>query len=109
MTRITCSAAAVALILFCAISAGAQSVVYNSLPIPQPPNVPSQGFECCGTAEFGDQVTLAGTARVGGFATVLMSDWAKHSDYPSMNGAGYTFPITLNVYDTVANARAHTP
>ncbi|HLJ13983.1 MAG TPA: hypothetical protein VKV15_05760 [Bryobacteraceae bacterium] len=110
MTRITLTAAALALILcFCPGYAIAQTIVYSSLPIPQPPNVPSEGFECCGTAELGDQVQLAGTARVGGFVTVLMSDWAKHSDYPSMSSAGYTHPITLAIYDTVANARAHNP
>lgn len=98
-----------ATLLLCAGCAAAQTAVYNSLPIPQPPNVPSQGFQCCSTAEFGDQVQLAGTARVGGFVTVLMSDWAKHSDYSTMQAAGYSHPITLNVYDTPANAAAHTP
>lgn len=72
---------------------------YNNIPTPLPPNVPSQGFQCCGTSEVGDLVALAGTARQALSATVLMSDWAKHSDYPSMDAAGYTHPITLNIYN----------
>jgi hypothetical protein len=27
-----------------------------------------------------------------------MSDWAKHSDYPSLPATGYNHPITLNIY-----------
>ena len=99
---------AAALFLFVGY-ANAQSTVYNSLRIPQPPNVPSQGFQCCATSEFGDQITLAGTARAAGSVTVLMSDWAIHSDYPSMPTAGYMHPITLNIYDTAVNAAGHSP
>ena len=74
------------------------TVVYNNIPSQLPGNVPSQGFQCCQTAEFGDNVELAGTARRPISATVLMSDWAMHSTYPDMPAAGYTHPITLNIY-----------
>ncbi|MEO8585380.1 MAG: hypothetical protein ABI584_04415, partial [Acidobacteriota bacterium] len=103
----------------CAITSGdwtqfrdcliAPTVVFNSIPFPTPPNVVSEGFECCQNAEFGDQITLAGTARKGVSATVLMSDWALHSQFPAMSTAGFTHPITLNIYSDPAHAAAHTP
>jgi hypothetical protein len=78
--------------------ASAGTAVYNNIPRQIPPNVASQGYQCCQTAEFGDRVQLGGTARRARSVTVLMSDWAKHSDYPSLPDAGYTHPITLNLY-----------
>jgi hypothetical protein len=81
-----------------AVSGPVGSVVYDNIPKPLPPNVPSQGFQCCQTAEFGDYVRLAGTARRPLSATVLMSDWAKHSEYPLLDNTGFTHPITLNLY-----------
>jgi len=72
--------------------------VYNNIPSPLPPNVPSLGYQATSTAEWGDNVFLAGTARRAGSATITMSDWAKHSDYPTMDPAGFTHPITLNIY-----------
>lgn len=73
-------------------------VVYNAIPSQLPGNVPSQGFQCCSVSEVGDYVALAGTARTAQRATVLMSSWSLKSDYPSLNAAGYTHPITLNIY-----------
>ncbi len=93
----------------CAGVAPAQTVVYNSIPSVVPPNVPSEGYQCCATAEFGDKVALAGTPRVAGFVTVLMSDWAKHSEWPTMPAAGFTHPITLNIYADATAALAHAP
>ena len=86
--------------MFAATSALAQygSPVYNSIPNPLPPNVPSLGYQATSTAEWGDHVMLAGTNRRPGSAVVTMSDWAKHSDYPTMPAAGFTHPITLNLY-----------
>ena len=97
--------------LFAAAPVFAQgTVVYDSIPSPTPPNVVSLGFQCCATSEVGDEITLdPATPRRVGYVTVLMSDWAKHSDYPSMPAAGYTHPITLNVYVNAAAAAAHTP
>lgn len=96
-------------ITFAASGLFAQAIVYDSIPALPPPNVTSQGFQCCATSEFGDQITLSGTHRVGGFVTVLMSSWAKQSDWPTMPAGGYTHPITLNIYADAASAGAHAP
>ncbi len=80
-------------------TASAGTVVYNNIPSPLPGNVPSQGFQCCQTAELGDHVALAGTARRARSATVLMSSWSLNSNYPTMGATGYTHPITLNIYN----------
>jgi len=86
------------------------TVVYDSIPSPTAPNVPSQGFQCCATAEIGDEVRLeADTPRRTGFTTVLMSSWSLHSNYTDMPPAGYTHPITLNIYLDAASALANTP
>jgi hypothetical protein len=85
-------------------------VVYDSIPSPTPPNVVSQGFQCCATSEIGDLIQLeADTPRRTGYATVLMSSWSLHSTYPALPAAGYTHPITLNIYLDQASAAAHTP
>ena len=88
------------LVVFSASSALAQvgTPVYNHIPTPLPPNVPSLGFQATQTAEFGDHVFFAGTDRRAASATVVMSDWALHSDYPSMPAAGFSHPITLKIY-----------
>lgn len=80
-------------------AASAGTVVYNNIPSPTPGNVPSQGFQCCQTSEIGDFVQLAGKSRHALSATVLMSSWSLRSDYPTMDAAGYTHPITLNIYN----------
>ena len=86
------------------------TVVYDSIPSPTPPNVPSQGFQCCATAEIGNEVILeADTPRSARYATVLMSSWSLHSNYPNMPPAGYSHPITLNIYRDAASAAAHAP
>lgn len=86
------------------------TVVFSNIPTPIPGNVPSQGYQCCGTAELGDLIRLeADTPRRAGFATVLMSSWAMRSDYPTMPAAGYTHPITLAIYANAADALSHTP
>jgi hypothetical protein len=72
--------------------------VYDNIPNPLPPNVRSLGFQATQTSEFGDNVFLGGTHRRAYSVTVTMSDWAKHSTYPTMSAAGWTHPITLNIY-----------
>ncbi len=103
----------------CAISSGdwdqfrncllAPAVVFNSMPNSTPPNVVSEGFECCQNSELGDRILLAGSARRGISAALLMSTWALHSDYSAMSAAGWSHPITLNIYSDAAHAAAHTP
>ena len=80
------------------VSASVGMPVYDNIPAPLPPNVPSLGYEATSTAEFGGYIQLAGTNRTAGTVTVTMSDWARHSDYPLMDSAGYIQPITLNIY-----------
>lgn len=84
--------------------------VFTNLAAPAPPNVPSQGYQCCGTSEVGDEIALEpGTPRRAGFVTVLMSSWSLHSTYPGMSAEGYEHPITLNLYTDAASANAHAP
>ena len=93
--------AVVTLVLTASAGAVTSSVVYNAVPSPLPPNVASLGFEATSTSEFGDYVHLGGTDRNLDAVTVTMSDWALHSDYPSMLATGWTHPITLNIYNVV--------
>lgn len=89
-----------------AVTAADNTVVYGATVTTLPGNVPSLGFQATQTAEFGDLVQLAGTDRVLRAATITMSAWAKHSDYPGRAASGWTHPITINVYNT---GLAHAP
>ncbi|HEY4572680.1 MAG TPA: hypothetical protein VIJ26_01910, partial [Thermoanaerobaculia bacterium] len=82
------------------------STIYNSIPNPLPPNVPSLGYQATQTSEFGDLIQLGGTDRVLKTVTLVMSDWALASDWPSFPGSGgptWSHPLTLNLY-TVDNS-----
>lgn len=73
----------------------------------------SLGFQATQTAEFGDYVNLAGTARKLNKVTVTMSDWALYSDYTSDarysgNSVKWTHPITINVYAAVPGTPLNT-
>jgi hypothetical protein len=85
-----------------AVPAG-NAVVFDATVTPLPGNLPSVGFQATQTAEFGDLVQLAGTNRVLHSATVTMSDWALANDYPSLPAAGWTHPITFNVYNVAGS------
>jgi hypothetical protein len=87
----------------------APTIVFDSIPVPTPFNVPSQPFQAQQTAEFGDAITLAGTARKAVSVTILMSGWAKFSSYPTMSPAGFVHPVTVNLYSDNAHAVAHNP
>jgi hypothetical protein len=85
-------------------SALTPATIYDATPSPTPPNVASLGYQATQTAEFGDRVVFAGTNRNLTSVTVTMSDWALHSSYPTMPTAGWSHPITLNLYNlNVAN------
>jgi hypothetical protein len=86
-------------VLFLSASGAAGDVIYDSIPSPLPPNVPSVGFQATQTAEFGDDVSFAGTLRHVTTAVVTMSAWAKHSDWPGYPAEGFSHPITLNLYN----------
>ncbi|HMD26212.1 MAG TPA: hypothetical protein VKH61_19095, partial [Streptosporangiaceae bacterium] len=65
---------------------GIGQVIYDSTS----PNVTaSQGYQCCGTSEFGDAVRFAPGLRRLTKVTVEMDDWAVYSD-PSAIPAGFT-------------------
>ena len=93
------------------------SAVFDAIPAVLAPNYPSQPFQAQQTAEFGDAIVLGGTARHAVRFDVVMSTWARQVDYASYAGrpgypltaTGWTHPITLNLYDTAANAAAHVP
>src|SRR5215471_20566210 len=77
------------------------AIIYNSIPGPSlPPNVPSLGYQATQSAEFGDLIQFAGTVRALSTVTLVMSDWALASDWPSFNtGPTWTHPITLTLYN----------
>ncbi len=74
------------------------AVIYDSIPAPQPPNVPSLGYEATSTAEFGELISFAGTDRTLHSVTVLMSDWALASTYASSNPT-WQYPLTFSLYN----------
>ena len=93
------TALALGAVIFTLPAAG--EVIYDSIPAPLPPNVPSLGYQATQTSEFGDLIQFAGTRRLQR-VTLVMSDWALASDYPSFPGsAGPTWnhPLTLNLYN----------
>jgi hypothetical protein len=64
-----------------------------------PPNVVSEGYECCTNGQFGNAIQFAGSARQLTNVTVTLSDWAYQSAYPGFgNASGFTVPLTLNLY-----------
>ena len=78
------------------------SVIYDSVPAPLPPNVPSLGYQATQSSEFGDLIQFAGTERTLKQVTLAMSDWALASDYPSFPGSSgptWSHPLTLNLYN----------
>ena len=97
------SACVIALLLLgsaVSVNSSTTSVAYDSTPSPLPPNVVSLGFQATQTAELGDDIQLTMTDPYLTDVTVTMSDWAKHSSYPSVGTAtDWTHPITLNVYN----------
>lgn len=85
----------------CSTVAAGASTIYSSIPNPLPGNVPSLGYQATQTSEFGDLVQFAGTERKLGGVTLVMSDWAKATDFPSFPGAdgpSWSHPLTLNLY-----------
>jgi hypothetical protein len=98
-------------LLILLVSAAAfADVVYNNIPSPLPPNVPSLGYQATQTSEFGGLIQFAGSgSHALGSATVAMSDWAYYSNWASaVNGTtittnGFYVPLTLSIYDVAAN------
>jgi hypothetical protein len=100
--RIAAMAVLAAVVYSGAALAAPQEFLYNSVPSPLPPNVPSEPFQAGHKAEFGDEITFAGTARDIGRVTIILSDWSVASAYPSFPGAGgatWNHSLTLNLYN----------
>jgi hypothetical protein len=80
-------------------------VIYNSI-IPNGPaaNLPSVGPEAYAFNEFGNAVSLAGTARHLNSVAVTLSSWAcvqgswTTGDCSTPTGSTFSQPITLNIY-----------
>lgn len=93
-----CLAAIAAALCLC--NTAAADVIYDSIPSPQPGNVPSQAYQATQTKEFGSLATFAGGARNLTSVSVLMSNWALQSGYPGQgSAAGYHVPLTLALYN----------
>jgi hypothetical protein len=97
--RMLCSSVGAAVFLL----AGSQltaGTVYDNLPSPLPPSSPSLGFQANHTAEWGDLIQPLGGATSLTHATILMTDWAHQSEFPTFGDAsGWSWPITLTFYN----------
>lgn len=98
----------------CVVNAGATDVAYNAIPFGAAdcPGA-SLGFEATSTSEFGDEVTLGGTARTLVSLTVLFASYGCETGHwygeqpqvippePCVTTPGLTFthPVTANIYD----------
>lgn len=81
------------------LAAHADTVIYNTVPSPLPGNVTSLGYQATQTAEFGNHIQFGPGGRQLTSATVTMSNWAKLSDYSGADPAGWSHPLTLNLYN----------
>ncbi len=83
--------------------------LYSSL-VPAPGNVPSQAFEATQTTQFGNEITMTRSARIG-TVVVTMSSWGCQTR-PSGNcvtapDSKFTEPITLKIYQAPADPNAN--
>ncbi|MBE0607952.1 MAG: hypothetical protein IH609_01090 [Dehalococcoidia bacterium] len=83
-----------------------ENVVYDAIPNPLPPSLPSLGFQATQTAEFGDYVQFDGSGPLASEATVTMVTWAYASTYQAdplynTDATGWDHSITLNLYSVV--------
>jgi len=103
-------AAAVLTIAGAALPAqAATSSVYDSIPVPYSASEASLGFGVTSTAELGQHVALAGSARVLETVSIGFTSWACESgawndDCESAEGATFDLPIALNVYAALPNS-----
>lgn len=83
------------------VSARADVAVYDTIPNPQPGNMPSLGYQANQTAEFGGLIApdLSGGNSTLDTVTVAMSDWALKSTWdPSGTSTGFNVDLTLTLY-----------
>jgi uncharacterized repeat protein (TIGR01451 family) len=94
-----------------AVLAASPTYIYDSIPNPLPPNVPSEAFQASHVAEWGDEITFAGSNRNITQVTLVISDWSTAANYPTYPGASgptWNYPITLNLYN-VDNSGSNPP
>jgi len=97
------------LLIALAPAAFADSVLYDNIPSPLPPNVPSQPYEAVQSGEFGGIIQFAGAGPSYSLttATLALSDWALASSYTpngsTITAAGFYVPLTLNIYNVGAS------
>jgi hypothetical protein len=82
-----------------------QAVTYNSIVEPISDDTPLVNFESRHIAEFGSQVSLAGTDRLNSNVTILMNSMACQTGtwqsgcVTATPGASFSHPMTLRVYN----------
>jgi hypothetical protein len=90
-------------------SGGSGGTVYNAIPSKLPGSVPSQGFECCQTSGFGDEVGLGGKARTPQSMSAVLVSWGCQNghwysgDCSTTPGATFSVPITFTIYEDNAS------
>jgi hypothetical protein len=85
-------------------------VLYNTIPSPLPPNLPSFAYEADASGEFGGLIQFANgnSTYTLTSATVVLSDqsylanWNSAINGTTITSSGYTLPITLNLYNVGA-------
>ena len=91
------------------VGAAGPTVVYDSIPSPLAPNIPSLGYQATSTDEFGDDIRLADGPRTLDSVTVAMSSWALQADNvgaPGFNSSGWDQQLILNLYRSTGPADA---
>jgi hypothetical protein len=96
-------------------ASAAPVVVYNAAVQPLPANLPSEGPEAYGFQEFGDQVTLDGSARTLGTVTTTLSSWGceqgtwTNHDCVTTPGAKFPVKIVMNIYEPASSTTPGSP
>lgn len=94
-----------ALLIAIAPASFADTLIYNNIPSPLAPNIPSLGYEATLASQFGGLIQFAGSSPSYALtsATVEMSDWALASSYTpngtTITAAGFYVPLTLSLYN----------
>ncbi len=87
----------------------AANSIYESIPSPQPSNLPSLGYQATQTAEFGDDISFAPGSRSLQTVNIFMSswaceNWAADAVCTTAPGATFSHPITLSFYSVTHDA-----
>ena len=91
-----------------AVAASGTATIYDSTVSPLPGNVPSEAFEATQTAEFGNQVSFAGTDRAVDSVVVTLSSWGCQNGHwyndtcSTTPGSTFDEPITFTIYNVGA-------